>query len=198
MICCLVFLVTVIKYFTDSGRSDNTVEEAVPRKMDIFTYLYLQDLYWLINEVSQHLCSSVFLLQSLQGAAFPAFLLKWPRRVCHSLLPGDLRLWLHFGVGVFCRTFPHSPDASAHPAQRALLLSFLYPLPFFRGNQSVLVDSAHAGFTSRENQYLAGVCAGQGGGDHCTAHLHHSVTARDIYSGSHNYKHISRLHQETK
>lgn len=42
-ICCLEFLVTDIKCF--SGRSDNTVEEAVPRNMNIFIYFCLHHFY---------------------------------------------------------------------------------------------------------------------------------------------------------
>lgn len=91
-ICYLVFLVTAIKYFTDNGRYDNAAEETAPIKTDIFSYLH--HLYRYMNEISQHLCSPIFLLRSLQVANFPVFLLKWQRRVHHILLTGDLRLWL--------------------------------------------------------------------------------------------------------
>lgn len=42
--------------------------------------------------------------------------------------------------------FPHGPDVSDHPAQRALLLSFLHLMHFFFSrNQFVPGDGAHEG-----------------------------------------------------
>lgn len=161
-ICCLVFLVIDIKYF--SGRSDNTVEkEAVPRKMNIFIYLkwlysftfvFITSIDWWMRFLS--ISSSVFWPQSLWLTVFLVFLLKWLKYASH-LMDCNLQLWFQAGVGGLCCTFPHSPDISSVQ----ILLSFLHLLPFFffPEENSMCQWIVHTDFTFT---VLAGVCARSG------------------------------------
>lgn len=101
-ICYLEFLVTDIKYIHCIY---NTVEEeTVPRKINILIYIFLHHLYWLMDEVSQHLLSSVFLLLTVSHCnLLPSLFFCWSDRgVHHTLWTGNLQLWLQVGIGVLC------------------------------------------------------------------------------------------------